>query len=387
MSLVIICGCLEPGADGVGDYSRLLAAAYQELGTAAHLIALDDPSVTAPQLSRQYTSTHSVWAFRLPTSLPWSRRRELAEQQLQKWQCQAISLQFVPYAFDRRGLPAQLPELIARLSRPRGSNRSRRELHLMFHEIWIGLARSSSLRTRLLGAVQRRLIQRLCKLSQPRLVHTSNRPYQLCLQAVGIEAGLLPLFSNLPDTSHAAPAPPQPRLTACLFGRIPPEWSPDPVIAALMTKSAREQRTACLRLLGHSHCDPAWSADLRRRWPQLTVEEYGQVSCPRRLADLIQGSDLGLATTPWALVEKSGTVAAFLSLGLPVVVSRTDWQLRRRWCGDTSHDLPPHANLMPLSALDNPAPRPLYLPSTPQQVARQVLQGLAALDTRRTCDS
>lgn len=376
MSLVIVCGCLEPGADGVGDYSRLLAAACQDLGTPTHLLALHDPLVDTPQLSQQGIEMPSGQAYRLPAVLPWPQRLALASQQLQQWQCMAISLQFVPYAFDRRGLPEALPDLIAQLCHAQERGVNSRALHLMFHEIWIGLARSSSLKSRYIGLRQRRLIQRLCKLTKPRLIHTSNLPYQLCLRVAGIEAQRLPLYSNLPTPSPAAPARSSACLTACLFGRIPPEWSPEPVIAALMARATQEQRPLRLRLLGHTHRHPGWSADLSRRWPALLLDDHGPVECPTRLAELIQGCDLGLATTPWALVEKSGTVAAFLSLGLPVVVSRTDWHLRHRWCGDNRHDLPPHANLMPLHAWERPLPSPLYVPPTPLQVARQVLQGL-----------
>ena len=37
---------------------------------------------------------------------------------------------------------------------------------------------------------------------------------------------------------------------------------------------------------------------------------------------------MGIATTPWALIDKSGSVTAMLEHGLPVVVTRQDWSLR-----------------------------------------------------------
>jgi hypothetical protein len=37
-----------------------------------------------------------------------------------------------------------------------------------------------------------------------------------------------------------------------------------------------------------------------------------------------QGIDFGIAMTPWALIGKSGTTAAMLDHGVPVIVSRSD---------------------------------------------------------------
>ena len=46
-------------------------------------------------------------------------------------------------------------------------------------------------------------------------------------------------------------------------------------------------------------------------------------------AGLLAECDLGVATSPWALIGKSGSVAAFLEAGLPVVVTRGEWRRRR----------------------------------------------------------
>jgi hypothetical protein len=375
MTLVILCGCLRPGADGVGDYSRLLAAACCQAGVPTHLLALHDPHVCQPDPSSQETAGQLLECLRLPASLPWSARLALAEQQLQAWNCRALSLQFVPYAFDRRGLSHNLPALIAALAYPTARDQAPRRLHLMFHEIWIGLNRSSSLRSRIIGRLQRRVIAQLHHHGRPHLVHTSNGPYSACLRSIGIQAQQLPLYSNLPQPP--TPVQPEPgHFTACLFGRIPPEWAPEPVLEALVAEAGRRQCRPRLRVLGRPHRSAGWLNPLRERWPWLEIEDRGPVACPRKLAGLIQASNLGLATTPWALVEKSGAVAAFLSLGVPVLVSRNDWQLRRRWGGSATPTLAAHANLFPLSQWGCPTPGPSYVPPTPQQVASRLLHGL-----------
>ena len=44
---------------------------------------------------------------------------------------------------------------------------------------------------------------------------------------------------------------------------------------------------------------------------------------------MLQETDIGLATTPWPVIEKSSSAAAFLDHGIPVLVSREDSTFRR----------------------------------------------------------
>jgi hypothetical protein len=374
--LTIVCGSLQPGADGVGDYSRLLAAACCRLGVPASLLALHDSHVNHPNQSPQAIEGLSVPALRLPGSLPWLQRSRLAQSQLQAWHSQALSLQFVPYGFHRRGVPWRLPSVLRSLIQPRNRGQPPRSLHLMFHEIWIGLSDHSNLKSRLVGRLQRALLHRLVQSTNPCLVHTTNQLYLQSLASIGIEAQLSLLYSNLPIPQ--SPEPPDPHyLTACLFGRIPPAWDPEPVLQVLMEQAARQGRIPRLRLLGRSHRSDDWLSAIRRRWPSLTIQHFGSVDCPAQLARQIQSADVGLATTPWLLIEKSGAVAAFLALGVPVVVSRNDWQPRLRGAGSAPQTLPVYANLFPLDHWGHTLPQNKRSVHTPDDVAVRLIQGLA----------
>lgn len=379
MSLVILCGCLEPGADGVGDYSRRLAAAFLRLGKSACLLALHDPRIDHPQQQLQKADGLEIPVLRLPISLSWSRRLALAQEQLQLWQARQLSLQYVPYSFASRGLPGHLPGLIQALRSP-APGQPPLSLQLMLHELWLGLAAGSNVRSRALGQLQRLLIQRLYNLCQPRAVHTTAGTYQQSLQSIGIPAERLPLFSNLPGV--AAPQPmPEDLFTGCVFGRVPPQWEPEPVLQALIDKATQQQRRARLLFIGHAHRPRRWFTELQRRWPQLSIENAGPDPSAARVAGSIAACQVGLATTPWALIEKSGSAAAFLSLGLPVVVSRDDWRLRQRYSRAGSDGrLPEYPNLLRLSSWLTPSvprlPYP-YRPATPDEVAGTLLASLA----------
>jgi hypothetical protein len=62
--------------------------------------------------------------------------------------------------------------------------------------------------------------------------------------------------------------------------------------------------------------------------PAVRIVRGGEMSAGL-LAGLLAECELGLATSPWALIGKSGSVAAFLEAGLPVVVTRDEWRRRR----------------------------------------------------------
>ena len=84
-------------------------------------------------------------------------------------------------------------------------------------------------------------------------------------------------------------------------------------------------------------------------WQQLSSTLAGTVELhslgelpPRELSVVLRGLDMGLATTPWALAGKSSTIAALLEHGVPVLVTRNDYQLS----GQTTPDPDGHPLLM-----------------------------------------
>ena len=133
MTLVLIGGCLEPGADGVGDYSRRLAAACVRLGVPTCLLALNDHCIQTTLRADQVCEGIALPALRLPATLPWAERCRITREQLQLWGCTAISLQFVPYAFEPRGLPLNLIAVMRSILRDDPDLR----VHLMLQEaLW-----------------------------------------------------------------------------------------------------------------------------------------------------------------------------------------------------------------------------------------------------------
>lgn len=327
MRIAFICGRLGPGEDGVGDYVRRLATALAARGHAVLALALRDtaaPPETGPAGERylRYADTPAT---------PAAARAALVAF-APDW----VSLQWVSYAWHPRGLPWSTPAHLASLV-PAAARR-----HLMAHELWVGENASAPALDRLLWhPLQRLITRRLLATWRPALVHTSNPVYAILLAELGVTASILPLPGNLPapsaDDHRAARAwltraglgGESPPALAAVFGTLHPAWDASDALASWIAHQAAQNRPAALLVLGRT--GPAASARLaalRSRVPDLPVVIVGEQPAPL-LAGLLATCSLGLATGPWALVGKSGTAAALLEAGLPVLATDDTWQRRR----------------------------------------------------------
>ena len=102
-----------------------------------------------------------------------------------------ISLQYVPYGYNGKGLPFLLPGMIKKMSR--GS-----KVHIMFHELWLGEAKGSTWKEKFLGFLQRKIPDRLVKRSGFPYTFVNTSFYADCLKREGIQARVMPIFNSLP---------------------------------------------------------------------------------------------------------------------------------------------------------------------------------------------
>lgn len=304
MKIAFVTSCLEPECDGVGDYTALLAEECARHGHEIVRLALHD--------SRTPEEIESPGLLRLPATQTWPRRIARARQWLEAFAPDWISLQFVNYGFHPRGFVAgvtlRLRELF--IGWP---------VQVFLHELWIGEESGASWKHRLLGWGQRRGVCALLRALDVRVVHTSNAAYVQRLARRGVAAKRLPLFGALPlpVTEHAGPGE---ALTFVLFGTLHPVWPPEPLF---------EQLRALQRPIEIVHAGNIGAGE--SLWPQMEstygaafrFRRLGRLS-PQALADVFATADFGVATTPWAIIGKSASVAAMLDCGLPVIVNRDD---------------------------------------------------------------
>ncbi|MBC2594546.1 hypothetical protein H5P28_09775 [Ruficoccus amylovorans] len=320
MKICFLCNSLEPGRDGVGDYTRLLAGACEAAGHATACFALRDPFATGDD-PRRFTDALGDAA---------QQARLLA--QIKDFSPDWISLQFVPYGLHPKGLPRRLPGLLRACRGPW-------RWQVMFHEIWIGGKLDSPLKDRLVGLLQRRIIRRATDIISP-LVHTHAEPYRVLLDGLGLHARPLPLFSNIPPQAGTAEGILYPFLNTHgfaisdrnrkqfhlggLFGTLHPEWPPQPLLNALREAARHEgRRIALIHFGGIGPGKALWESLMRDNDEHLALFELGRLDADAA-SRLINTLDFGLASSPRSLLQKSGSAITLIEHGLPVIVNRDD---------------------------------------------------------------
>jgi hypothetical protein len=328
-----------------------LARVLSSRGHACQVIALADRFVD--QASEARDADHGFQIVRLPMTDWRIGNINFVVDQLARFQPDWASLQMVCYGYERQGLLWGSARRFARL----GLAPHR---HMMFHELWIGGWRTSSLKERAVGWAQQRLLLRATRTWAPQLVHTSNPIYREMLRRVGVAAEELAIPSNIP-VRELSPAgareklerslPERPgtgsrRLLGGVFGHLPTELAAGDWLEQLAGACARIARELVIVQLGRSGPGGGGliSALRQRMAGRVKFLELGELPASE-VSTTLQGLDFGIATTLWPLVGKSSTAAAMLEHGLPVVVPRQSEGLR----GGAEPASPPHPQLIRLS--------------------------------------
>jgi hypothetical protein len=308
MRILFLADSIHPGVSGVGDYTLELAA----------------------QLRRM-----SVDAYVEPIGIPGTPLRASLCERVNQFQADWVSVQFVPYAYAHRGL-------VSRWNLPWRHLRGRRGTHIMFHEIWIGAHRYASWRERVVGLLQRRGIQSMINELNPSVVHCSNSLYSKMLINANISNSILPLFGNIPVqpvgvdpyaeliTTLATGGERSEWVVSALFGTI--HQSSKLVPAVQWLNSLAQSQGKQLLVVSLGNCSSAISSFdmLAAHFPphgHPTFFAKGPLPADE-LSQWLRTADCALSTTPLNIIGKSGSVAAFLDHGVPVIVLDKGGEIR-----------------------------------------------------------
>ena len=298
MSFVFVTGALPAGRDGIGDYCRVLADAVAATATAPALLSLADAAEEAG-LERFPT-------LRLAAARPWPERIALARRFLEEQRADRVFLQLSPYLYQPRGLLQEAaPHLGALLA-------ERRPL-VMVHETWVGELPYHGWKDRLIGPWQRRGFLSALAAVQPGAVFTNLPLHRQQLARHAIDATLLPLPGNAAVSDAQAPLTLVPPV-AGIFGALWPRFDP----SAALDGFVREAGGAATLLLVGRHGAPQRLAAWRQRHPGLTIVETGPLDVAA-LSGHLNLLSFAIGISPWELAGKSGTIAALLEHGVPVL--------------------------------------------------------------------
>ncbi|NML64664.1 glycosyltransferase [Hymenobacter sp. RP-2-7] len=374
MKIVFLCGSLEIGRDGVGDYVRRLAIELSQYEHQVTGIALNDHYVTEETSSLSQIEDNNISIIRLPSI--WSSKQRF--NRVQYWidmsNPEWISLQFVPFSFHHKGLHFGLTEQLIKV----GKNRL---WHIMVHELWVGMEKETSIKYRYWGEVQKYLIKNLIAKINPKVIHTQLLLYKIELAKMGFVSNLLLLFSNIPAANKVLnknsvlvknTSAYKNEISLIVFGHIHPDAPINQFAYDASQYAKRNNIVISLTMIGRCGSEQEhWAA----QWKSfnLPVRILGEQNA-ECISLTLQNSSLGIATNPIHLVGKSGTAAAMKEHGLPIICVSRPWNPR-----DTKElELPANIYAYSEGEFDKYIDNYLYIsaPSDISAVSQQLLHDL-----------
>lgn len=311
MKITFLCGCLEQGQDGVGDYTRRLAGELNKNGHEVSIISLNDHYLPEDGYVEQVQDLIPVVRVR-----QGNRAETLLQvkRKIEKLGPEWLSLQYVPFAFHIKGLPWNLNGQLYQLGKGR-------KWHIMFHELWIGMEQNAPLKFRLWGSLQKIIIKKTIRLLSPQVIHTQTRVYQAQIERLGYKAEFLPLFGNIP-VQYNAQMPEEKEINIAVFGGIQ-KGSKIETIANSLPVSYRYN----FHFVGNNGSE-------KIRW--MRILEKANIKCTsydwmneREVSKVLSRCQWGFISTPYYLAEKSGAAIAMLEHNLRVYCIAREWIPRK----------------------------------------------------------
>lgn len=324
MKVIFICGSVDPGRDGVGDYTRRLCATLYKLGITVGILAINDGSVSKPEETTQNEDGVNVEVYRLPNTLAQKKRYKLAYSWIDKINPNWLSLQYVPYSFSQKGIPIGISSKLLKIGKGR-------KWHIMFHELAIGIEVGASIKDILIGKVQIQIIRSLLQKLNPSIVHTQTHLYRQILNDIGFNSSYLPLFSNIPRENKIDSTISDKKklihksknLNFLVFGGIQPNSPIDSFIMEAKNFASTNNLSMKMIFVGRNGKELTnWSIICKKN--SVNFEILGEK--PRKeISYILSDANYGISTTPFILSEKSGSVAAMHLHSLPVICVARDW--------------------------------------------------------------
>lgn len=309
---------MEPGRDGVGDYTRRLALEITKNRHQTAILAINDQFVSDSINEVETLENVQIPIFRISSKLAFKNHIEV-NNWINLFAPDWTSFQYVPFSFNAKGLPFGLANYLSKLNLGRN-------LHIMFHELWIGMEEDSTVKYKIWGRIQKLLIKNLIKKLRPKLIDTQTKLYQVQLSKLGYKSNYLPLFSNIPfagsrDSNIEIERPD--KITLVNFGTVHPGA---PIVSFSKEAALYKQKIGKeieLLLIGRSggeleHWMTVWKS------AGLKAVALGEQSA-YDISQSFNSATFGISSTALPLIEKSGSVAAMHEHKLPVICVSKPW--------------------------------------------------------------
>jgi hypothetical protein len=313
MNILFICGSSELGKDGVGDYTRRLCGELIRMGHNAQILSLCDYQATSFSRENQEIEGTKVVVNRIPLATSNSQRLIWSQNVLNDFEPDWISLQYVPYSFNPKGLPFWLPSFLKKL-------KGNHKWHIMFHELWLGIDIESSFRHKCIGKLQQLIIKKIIRNTNPHFINTQNKLYQFFLQSQNINAEILPICGNIPLT--AVKNKEREFTQIVLFGTIHP-GAPFKDFMDDLSNTNKFNNTIKFVFIGKN--GPELSNYINVLENNKIDYEVMGIQSESVISQVLIDSDYGISTTPYFQTEKSGVYAAYKEHQINTICVSRNW--------------------------------------------------------------
>ena len=280
MKICFISGPYKPGKCGISDYITLLSEKLKSHGHQSQLIAIDSGNAL------------SDIAGNLPPA-------------------DLYSIQFAPFSFSPTGLTKKRLFCLAKSLRNKNT-------HINFHEIWIGAYPKAKWKEKTIGWFQKREIVKFINISNSLTITCSNSAAIDRMRQSGIDCKYLYLFGNIPyskiEQSKASTV-----LSVAFFGTLYEKFPYDLLANKLREISKSLDMPIHFKILGRQREEGGIKIiqQISQKY-RFAISRSGKLP-GFKISEEFQNCDLGISTTPYDIIGKSGATAAMLEHGLPVL--------------------------------------------------------------------
>ena len=222
------------------------------------------------------------------------------------------SIQFAPYAYANNGIPKTILNFLAK-------ELCSKRVHLNFHEIWVGAYPRASWKEKGIGWIQKRIILRFIIKCKPDWITSSNAAAIDRLKHSGVRATFLYLFGNIPHSFGSEVATMGQTLKVAFFGTLYANFPYDRLGDFLSALSKKCGKKLEIILIGRRREDNGTDRLLSLcKKNSFLIEKTGELPT-RLISEQLQKCTIGVSTTPYDVIGKSGASSAILEHGLPVL--------------------------------------------------------------------
>ncbi len=315
MKIVFVCGSIERGCDGVGDYTRRLAQSLLSIGHDVSIIAMRDTFVDEQKREIIESEIGEIKILRIPLNLGLNQSSVIIKSELEEIKPDWVSLQFVIFAYHAKGLPFGLSQLMA-------NSFKGYKVQIMFHELWLGIEKITNIKHSLWGLFQKWIVLSMIRKLKPSLIHTNSKWYADQLAKTSKKVKVLPLFSNIPvleefeNKNRNIDFLGSKSIKFIVFGHISLHAPVEKFVEELYLISENNKIEFSITFIGKNNSDlNRWVETWKTRFSALVLGVQSEYEISKNLSQ----SDIGISTTPFALLGKSGSFYALLDHGLPVI--------------------------------------------------------------------